>query len=87
MIRLKLYKLLGRLSYLFCLSCCAGIFATAGCRPLTPPMELPVASSLVLDELVIYSDFQLPENHRLLQVGLLLSNVWKVCTELWRQAC
>ena len=67
MIRLKLYKLLGRLSYLFCLSCCAGIFATAGCRPLTPPMELPVASSLVLDELVIYSDFQLPENHRLLQ--------------------
>ena len=38
----------------------------AGCSRWNPPAELPVASSLILDELVVYSDFQLPENHRLL---------------------
>ena len=59
MCRLKRYALLG---------CWLSIGSLFGCSRLTPPVELPVASSLILDELVIYSDFQLPENHRLLRV-------------------
>ena len=39
---------------------------SVSCSRFTPPAELPVASSLILDELVVYSDFTLPENHRLL---------------------
>ena len=46
---------------------CAILVAFPGCRLYNPPSQLPVASSLVLDELVIYSDFQLPDNHRLLR--------------------
>ena len=47
-------------------SYCVLAFFLVGCSRLTPPAELPVASSLILDELVIYSDFQFPDNHRLL---------------------
>ena len=46
---------------------CAVLVAVPSCRLYKPPSQLPVASSLVLDELVIYSDFQLPDNHRLLR--------------------
>ena len=45
---------------------CVLAFFLVGCSRFTPPAELPVASSLILDELVIYSDFQFPDNHRLL---------------------
>ncbi len=38
-----------------------------GCRWFTVPPHLPVASSVALDELIVYSDFELPENHRLLR--------------------
>jgi len=38
-----------------------------GCSWFTGPPQLPVASSVTLDELIVYSDFKLPENHRLLR--------------------
>ncbi len=44
----------------------ASFVAIAGCRLYKSSSQLPVASSMVLDELVIYSDFKLPEDHRLL---------------------
>ncbi len=55
--------------YLLLVSCMTGMTGAAivGCHSFTPSLELPVASSLILDELVIYSDFKLPDNHRLLR--------------------
>jgi hypothetical protein len=43
-----------------------GFVLASGCSRVTTTSELPVASSLILDELVVYSDFKLPDNHRLL---------------------
>tara|TARA_Y100001978_G_scaffold103897_1_gene92899 strand:- start:287 stop:1153 length:867 start_codon:yes stop_codon:yes gene_type:complete len=60
-------KIMARMQWDKLLLICAGSVAVMGCRLYKPPSQLPVASSIVLDELVIYSDFQLPENHRLLR--------------------
>lgn len=49
-----------------------GFVLASGCSRFTTTSELPVvsrlpvANSLILDELIVYSDFELPENHRLL---------------------
>lgn len=39
----------------------------AGCTAFTPPPVLPASHTLVLDPLVVYSDFALPPHHRLLE--------------------
>ena len=43
------------------------LLSTAGCSHWHAAPELPVASTVVLDDMVVYSDFKLPEKHRLLQ--------------------
>jgi hypothetical protein len=45
-----------------------GMPLACGCRSwTTPPPALPVRNSVVLDQLVVYSDFPLPQHHRLLE--------------------
>ncbi len=39
----------------------------SGCASLRPTPQLPVANSVALDQLVIYGDFELPEEHRILR--------------------
>jgi hypothetical protein len=43
------------------------VIGFGGCSRFVTHPELPVASSVELDELVVYSDFKLPDNHRLLR--------------------
>lgn len=43
-----------------------GLAAFAGCRAMMRAPALPVGHSVVRDQLVIYSDFALPEHHRLI---------------------
>jgi Protein of unknown function (DUF1570) len=45
----------------------AGIVALIGCAGWRSAPQLPVRNSMVLDQLVIFSDSPLPRNHRLLQ--------------------
>ncbi|MEX0676771.1 MAG: DUF1570 domain-containing protein [Pirellulales bacterium] len=45
----------------------AGFLAAGGCAGWRSAPELPVRNSMVLDQLVIFSDSPLPKNHRLLQ--------------------
>ena len=53
-----------RLLRLFAL---AGSLVAGGCATWRSAAELPVRNSMVLDQLVIFSDSPLPRNHRLLQ--------------------
>ena len=53
-----------RLLTLFAL---AGSLVAGGCATWRSAAELPVRNSMVLDQLVIFSDSPLPRNHRLLQ--------------------
>ncbi len=45
----------------------AGLPTTCGCARLRARAELPQRNSLVLDQLVIFSNSPLPQNHRLLE--------------------
>lgn len=45
----------------------AGILAVGGCAGWRRAPQLPVRNSMVLDQLVIFSDSPLPRNHRLLE--------------------
>jgi len=45
----------------------AGFLAAGGCAGWRSAPRLPVRNSMVLDQLVIFSDSPLPRNHRLLQ--------------------
>jgi Protein of unknown function (DUF1570) len=50
------------------LTCCAlAVFAVGGCARWRSQPQLPVRNSMVLGQLVIFSDTPLPRNHRLLQ--------------------
>lgn len=43
------------------------LFAIAGCASWRHAAKVPAGNSLVLDQLVLYSDFHLPRQHRLLE--------------------
>jgi hypothetical protein len=49
--------------------CCAAAFllTIAGCSQFHRPPSLPVANSVALTQLVVYADFDLPADHRLLR--------------------
>jgi hypothetical protein len=48
--------------------------ACAGCTNFATPSVLPASHTLVLDPLVVYSDFDLPPHHRLLEELVLERN-------------
>lgn len=45
----------------------AAVVGSLGCTHWQKPPPLPVASSVTLEQLVVYSDFELPRDHRLLR--------------------
>lgn len=64
----------GRLMPVFralrCCSCGAvgaiALVSIVGCRAMAPTVSLPARNNVVLEQLVVYTDFELPKQHRLM---------------------
>jgi hypothetical protein len=42
------------------------LVSIVGCRAMAPTVSLPARNNVVLEQLVVYTDFQLPKQHRLM---------------------